>query len=98
MHIGLVERARGGDDVAFRELVELEADRCFGVAYRILRDRERAHDAVQRALLSAWRDLPGLRDPSRFQAWLYRLLVRACWDERRRVRAWVSRVAEIDAG
>lgn len=96
MLVTLVERARGGDNAAFRELVELEADRCFTVAYRIVRDYDRARDAVQRALLTAWRDLPQLRDPNRFEPWLYRMLVRACWDERRRVRAWTERVAHID--
>jgi RNA polymerase sigma-70 factor (ECF subfamily) len=96
MLVTLVERARAGDNAAFRELVELEADRCFAVAYRIVRDRERAHDAVQRSLLKVWRDLPQLRDPNRFEAWLFRLLVRACWEERRRVRAWVERVEPIE--
>ena len=97
MLVTLVERARAGDNAAFRELVELEADRCFAIAYRITRDPERAHDAVQRSLLSAWRDLPQLRDPNRFVPWLYRLLVRECWTEQRRVRAWVQRVEPIDA-
>jgi RNA polymerase sigma-70 factor (ECF subfamily) len=97
MLVRLVERARAGDNAAFRELVDLEADRCFAVAYRIVRDRDRAHDAVQRSLLQAWRDLPQLRDPNRFEPWLYRLLVRACWEERRRLRSWVERVAPIEA-
>ena len=52
-----------GDDVAFTELVDLDGDRCYAIAYRILRDAERAQDAVQQAFLFAWRDLPGLRDP-----------------------------------
>jgi RNA polymerase sigma-70 factor, ECF subfamily len=92
MLVTLVERARAGDNAAFRELVDLQADRCFSVAYRIVRDRERAHDAVQRSLMNAWRDLPQLRDPNRFEPWLYRLLVRECWAERRNVRAWVDRI------
>ena len=96
MLVTLVERARGGDNAAFRELVELEADRCYAIAYRIVRDHERAHDAVQQALLLAWRDLPQLRDPHRFEPWLYRLLIRACWQERRRVRTWIERVEPID--
>jgi RNA polymerase sigma-70 factor (ECF subfamily) len=41
---------------------------------------------VQNALVRAWRDLPTLRDPDRFDAWLHRLLVRACIDEARRLR------------
>ena len=54
----LVERARQGDDVAFGELVDADGDRCFAIAYRILRDHEAAQDAVQQAFLLAWRDLP----------------------------------------
>ena len=96
MLIGLVERARAGDSAAFRELVDLHADRCFAIAVRILRDRDSARDAVQRALVSVWRDLPGLRDPNRFEAWLHRVLMRACHQERRSMRAWVQRVQPID--
>src|SRR5258705_12304244 len=59
----------------------------------ILRDRELARDAVQNALVRAWRDLPGLRDPDRFDAWLHRLIVNACLDlVRRRKR----RVIEVE--
>ena len=95
MLVGLVERARAGDNAAFRELVELEADRCYAIAYRIVRDPERARDAVQQALLAAWRDLPQLRDPNRFEPWLYRLLVRGCWQERRHLRSWTERVQSL---
>ena len=88
----LVERARGGDDDAFSELVGLTGDRCYAVAYRILRDVERAQDAVQQAFLLAWRDLPGLRDAERFDVWLHRLLVNACYEEHRRNRRWSTHV------
>ena len=56
-------------------------DRCYAIAYRILRDPQRAQDATQQALLSAWRDLPTLRDLERFDAWLHRLVVHACYVE-----------------
>ncbi len=91
----LVERARGGDESAFTELVDLEGDRCYAIAYRILRDVERAQDAVQQALILAWRELPRLRDPERFQPWLYRLLVNACYEEARRYRRWSLRVRTL---
>lgn len=60
----LVERARDGDETAFAELVDLDGDRCDAIAYRILRDVERAQDAVQQAFLLAWRELHGRRDRS----------------------------------
>jgi RNA polymerase sigma-70 factor, ECF subfamily len=91
----LVERARNGDDTAFSELVGLHGDRCYAVAYRILRDVERAQDAVQQAFLLAWRDLPRLRDAERFDVWLHRLLVNACYEEHRRNRRWSTHVRAL---
>jgi RNA polymerase sigma-70 factor (ECF subfamily) len=91
----LVERARDGDEVAFAELVDLDGDQCFAIAYRILRDVERAQDAVQQAFLLAWRELPRLRDPERFSPWLHRLLVNACYEEHRRRRRWTSRIETL---
>jgi RNA polymerase sigma-70 factor (ECF subfamily) len=88
----LVQRARDGDDDAFNELVDLGGDRCYAIAYRILRDVDRAKDAVQQAYLLAWRELPRLRDPERFEVWLYRLLVNACYEEARRHKRWTTRV------
>jgi RNA polymerase sigma-70 factor (ECF subfamily) len=56
----------------------------------ILRDETLAEDVVQDSLVRAWQDIRGLRDPDRFDAWLHRLLVRACYRaaarERRRAR------------
>ena len=92
MRTGLVERAREGDDVAFAELVDLDGDLCYAIAYRILRDAERAQDAVQQAFLIAWRELPRLRDADRFGPWLHRLLVNACYEELRRHRRWSVRL------
>jgi RNA polymerase sigma-70 factor (ECF subfamily) len=88
----LVERARRGDDIAFAELVDADGDRCFAIAFRILRDYEAAQDAVQQAFLLAWRDLPKLRDVERYDVWLHRLLVNACYEESRRQRRWTSRI------
>lgn len=82
----LVERARKGDHDAFAELAGAAISRLDSAAWLILRDAEQAKDAVQNALVRAWRDLPTLRDPDRFDAWLHRLLVRACIDEVRRLR------------
>lgn len=88
----LVELARRGDRDAFAALASASVDRLFAIARRITQDHERAQDAVQSALLGAWRDLPSLRDPSRFQQWLHRLLVRACYEEARKQRAFGVRV------
>lgn len=82
----LVERAREGDHDAFAELVRAAVVRLDRAARLILHDPELARDAVQEALLRAWRDLPGLRDPERFDAWLHRLVVNACIDQARRRR------------
>jgi RNA polymerase sigma factor (sigma-70 family) len=93
----LVERARRGDQEAFGELARREIDRLYRVAYRILRDPELARDATQQTLLEAWRDLSKLRDPDRWEAWTYRLLVRACYREgRRERRVGIVRLISID--
>jgi RNA polymerase sigma-70 factor (ECF subfamily) len=86
MDTALVVRAQHGDEEAFASLAVACGDRLHAVAHRILRDIELAEDATQQALLSIWRDLPQLRDPARFDAWSYRLLVRACYAEGRRTR------------
>jgi RNA polymerase sigma-70 factor, ECF subfamily len=62
---------------------------------RILHDVDLAEDAVQQALVTAWRDLPGLRDPDRFDAWLQRVLVNACFAESRRKRAWTANIRAL---
>ena len=82
----LVERAGRGDHDAFAVLATASATRLDAAARLILRDPELARDAVQNTLVRAWRDLPGLREPDRFDAWLHRLLVNSCLDEARRRR------------
>jgi RNA polymerase sigma-70 factor (ECF subfamily) len=82
----LVERAMHGDEEAFDMLIGRIGDGLHSVARRILRDTTLAQDATQEALLDAWRNLPKLRDPDRFEAWTYRLLVNACHAEARRER------------
>jgi RNA polymerase sigma-70 factor (ECF subfamily) len=84
----LVDRAKQGDRDAFTAIVLGLGDRLLSVAYRILRDTGRAEDAVQQAFLIAWRELPKLRDSSRLEAWLYRLLVNACYLEMEHTRRW----------
>ena len=80
----LVERAGAGDHDAFAVLVRGIIARLDAAARLILRDPELARDAVQDALVHAWRDLPGLRDPDRFDAWIHRITVRSCLEILRR--------------
>jgi len=96
---GLVERARQGDHDAFADLIDGRLARLDAAARLILRDGELARDAVQEAMIRAWRDLPGLRDPERFDAWLQRLLANACLDlvRRRRRRVIEVELTPIDA-
>jgi RNA polymerase sigma-70 factor, ECF subfamily len=82
----IVEQAQRGDQQAFAELAHALGSRLYAIAYRILRDHDRADDAAQHAIVAIWRDLPSLRDPSRFEAWAYRILVHACYAEARQGR------------
>jgi RNA polymerase sigma-70 factor (ECF subfamily) len=88
----LVVRAQGGDREAFASLVHAISDRLYAIATRILRDGDLAEDALQGALVTAWRQLPSLRDPARFEAWVRRLLVHSCYAEARRRRSWTTNV------
>lgn len=90
----LVVRAQRGDRDAFEQIVNVSFDRCRGLAMRLLRDAGLAEDAVQGAMVNIWRDLPRLRDPSRYDAWSYKLLVRACYAEYRKAPKWMPGIEE----
>jgi RNA polymerase sigma-70 factor (ECF subfamily) len=98
MDTDLVVRAQRGDKAAYTLVAAQIADRHLAVARRILRDPDLAEDATQQALLTIWQDLPRLREPARFEAWSYRLLVRACYAEGRKARRWAPnlRMLTID--
>ncbi len=87
MRRDLVQRAMAHDHEAFTELARLAIDKLYAIARLILHDDVRADDAVQDALVGAWRDIAALRDPDRFEVWLRRLLIHACYREARRDRA-----------
>jgi len=93
--VDLVERAAQGDRDAFDLLVSDAIDRLYAVARLILRDADLAEDAVQEALIHSWRELPRLRDPHRFDAWLHRLLVNAATDQHRRRRRFQASIGLV---
>ena len=95
MRRDLVEAARRGDHEAFEVLATSAGDRLFAVARLILRASDLAEDAVQEALVRAWQQLPSLRDPDRFDAWLHRLVVNACADQGRQLRRWSTQVQPL---
>jgi RNA polymerase sigma-70 factor (ECF subfamily) len=98
VHRALVDRAKGGDGEAFDALARTVGDRCMAIAYRILRDADLADDAVQAALITAWRELRTLRDPDRFEPWLHRILTHECYAEARRRTRWSAdiRILPVD--
>ena len=96
MDRALVERAQRGDREAYEALARASAHRLYLTAYRIVHDGDQAEDAVQQTLVAMWRELPSLRDPDRFQAWTYRLVVRSCLAESRRRRRSGIRQVPVD--
>ena len=90
MDATLVSRAQQGNEEAFALLAVGVGNGLLAVAHRILRDVDLAKDATQQALLHIWRDLPQLREPDRFEAWSYRVLVRICYSEGGKARTWSS--------
>jgi len=98
VHIELVDRAKRGDEEAFDTLARQVGDRCMAIAVRILRDVDLAEDAVQSALIVAWRELRTLRDAARFEPWLHRILTNECYAEARRRSRWSAgiHVLEVD--
>lgn len=79
-----VERAMAGDHAAFAQLAGLSIRPLYATARMIVRSDAAADDATQQTLVNAWRYLPSLRDPGRFDAWIHRLLVNACRTQLRR--------------
>ena len=94
----LVDQAKRGDEEAFDAIARMVGDRCMAIAVRILRDSHLAEDAVQSALIVAWRELRTLRDPDRFEPWLHRILTNECYAEARRRTRWSAniRVVPVD--
>jgi len=88
-----------GDHDAFSELARISIGRLYAIARLILREDAAAEDATQEALVAAWQHIRAVRDPDRFEAWLHKTLVRACYREyarRTRRRTFEGRVAMIE--
>jgi hypothetical protein len=98
VHRELADRAKQGDEEAFDALARLVGNRCMGIAHRILRDVHLVEDAVQAALVVAWREMRTLRDPDRFEPWLHRIVTNQCYAEARRRTRWSAdtRLLPID--
>ena len=94
MQRDLVLRAREGDHDAFTELATAAFDGLYRTARLILRNDEAAADAVQDSLVAAWLHIRAVREPDRFEAWLRKLLVHACYREARRAKS--RRLMEVD--
>jgi RNA polymerase sigma-70 factor (ECF subfamily) len=88
-----IAQAQQGDELAFESIIADLGDQLYSTAFHILRDTAAADDATQQAIVDMWRNLPRLRDPSRFKPWAFRILVRAAWaEERGRRRAMLRLV------
>jgi RNA polymerase sigma-70 factor (ECF subfamily) len=74
----IVGRAQAGEAAAFEALVAPRLERLMRLALSILQNDADASDVVQDACLRAWRELPRLREPARFEAWLWQIVINAC--------------------
>jgi RNA polymerase sigma-70 factor, ECF subfamily len=91
----LVRAAQGGDRDAFAGIAAALGRPFLATARRILHDLDLAEDATQNALVAIWRGLPMLRDGDRFEAWAYRLLLRACYAEHARRRRSATNIRAL---
>jgi RNA polymerase sigma-70 factor (ECF subfamily) len=82
----LIERARGGDEGAFNEVVQAYRRRVLGTIYRLIGHRDDVEDVGQQVFLRLYLSLDQLRTPDVFEPWLYRLTVNAAYDYLRKQR------------
>ena len=83
----LIAAHASGDPQAFSELFRRHRDRLWAVALRTMRDPEDAADALQDAMISAFRNAASFRAESQVTTWLHRIVVNACLDRIRRRQA-----------
>jgi RNA polymerase sigma-70 factor (ECF subfamily) len=97
----VVERAKAGDLAAFEELIDRHQRKVLSTAWRMLGNREDAHDAAQEVFLRVHKYLSGFRSNEDFAAWLYRIIVNVCRDHIRKrgaVYQFASFESEREAG
>ena len=92
----LLDRARGGDQAAYRALVDLHRDRAFGLALRIVRSRSDAEEVAQDAFVRAWLALPRFRGEARFSTWLHRIVARRAFDRAAVLKGRRAREAAVE--
>ena len=92
VRLDLVDQARRGDRDAFDVLMLDAIDRLYAIARLVAQDADIAEDAVQEALVRCWRDLPGLRDATKFEPWLRRLLLNSIAEEFRGRRRFEAKI------
>jgi RNA polymerase sigma-70 factor (ECF subfamily) len=92
----LVQRARSGDERAFRQLVERYQKKVYAVALGMVKDREDAMDVVQEAFVKVHRSLDSFKSDATFYTWLYRITVNVCIDVIRRRGAGRTDAVEFD--
>jgi RNA polymerase sigma-70 factor (ECF subfamily) len=91
-----VRRAQGGDEAAFRHLVERHGDRAYALALRIVRSASDAEEVAQDAFVRAWHALPRFRGDSTFSSWLYRIVARRAFDRTAVLKGRRAREANIE--
>ena len=91
-----MEAAQHGDESAFVDLIRPRAVRLLAMARQIVNDPDLAEDTLQDALVVAWRDLRGLRDPDRFDPWLHRVVVNLCIRHASRERRRTARIQLLE--
>jgi RNA polymerase sigma-70 factor, ECF subfamily len=92
----LVERARAGDEDAFRMLMTRHRDRAYGIALRITRSPQDAEDVTQQAFVRVWRALPDFRGESSFATWLHRIVARRALDRASSLNSARAREEDLD--
>ncbi len=94
---GLVRRAQAGETQAFAAPLMEHQRFVYNLALRSLRNPQEAEDVAQDAFVRAWQALPRFRGQSRFQTWLYRIVVNLCFTRLPRLKRELAALSEEEA-